>query len=354
MFLEPSEEKLYSSVSEGKKEFPISGEVRLFVQVDDEDVEIRGGNSSSIIIDYRYKSYATSEKESEKMLEEVFPEMIHEKNMVYVRSVHKSTKVKKRKELSFSSKLRKVLFGNSTVSGSRIQGKYLISLPHHSEVQVQKKNGKTIVSGLIETKLTLRIREGETELSDIRGSVRVEQKKGKITGKKIYGRLRINGQELEITLEDGVGEVNLKSRKGRVLVDSGDGELNVMTINGTIIVGNFNGDKKLSSNTGKIHLINRGAGNSEMETVDGDIHLEKEFIEREVYDLKTKNGNVYCKFSGELNLKIEAEALKTGKILNCDLPIKVTRQVGNFISGKIGKSSAYIAIKSDNGIIYLE
>jgi DUF4097 and DUF4098 domain-containing protein YvlB len=233
-----------------------------------------------------------------------------------------------------------------------------------------KQNGSIITIGKIEdrdlrqnvsisydvtvpntTRLHSETGSGDQRIQDIQGPLKASTGSGNITASRIGDETRVN---------TGSGDVKLEGVKGSVYANTGSGTVNASGIAGGFYAETGSGDVTLVQDAPGHVTAKTGSGHVNLKNVKGGVEartgsggVEAQGEAKGDWDIHTGSGDIVLRLPSQAAFSVDARSSSGGVTVNHPLTIQGTIKK-NHIQGKVGQGGPALSLETGSGEIRVE
>ena len=197
-----------------------------------------------------------------------------------------------------------------------------------------------------------RLGVGEAEVSNVNGTITVDNSAGSITARGARGELTLNTASGAVEVADVEGDVTVNTASGSVKIENTRGSaVKIDVASGAITADNVRAPiVDLETASGGIRARGVEASRVKLNTASGSIDADLTG-KIETVDLNTASGSITVRVPRDVDATVELETASGG--IDVDFPIKITQQRRNYMRGTIGAGTARISLSTASGSVRL-
>ena len=216
------------------------------------------------------------------------------------------------------------------------------------EVSGSGESGKVLVTSKLrrpERLEYLATQEGNTVQVTVK-----KRRAGESWWSRLWGR---SGASDIVVAVPRTSNVDIRSSNGDITAHRVAGEIILRTSNGDVEAGDGDGAYDLHSSNGDI-TVAAGQGEFNLHTSNGDIRFAGDPVDGTENRLRTSNGNITARLTGE-SPSVRVSASTSNGSVHLERNVAVSELTGkNRLEGVIGDGAAGLTLKTSNGTVTIE
>jgi len=307
----------YEATQREEKTFRMKSGGHITIIGDEGYIRIKSWDKEEVSLRMTKRAWERSRARAEARLEEIEVEIEHDADHLFIRQVDRD----ERKGFSFWD----IFDPDRWREGWRdVQVDFDLTVPRRINLKIEND-------------------EGEVEIADVQGDLRINVDEGRVNLEKIASdNIRIEVDEGDVTcyqvkeVKDGRGRLYVDSDEGRVRIEGGSfSRLHIYCDEGDVILS------QVRSREGNYR------------TDEGDIEADIDILKNGKYRLMTDEGDIFIILPKDVDVRIHLET-EEGYI-RTDFPLSIKKwEEGQRAEGTIGKGTARLNAYTDEGDIFLE
>jgi len=295
---------VYADIDANLKEiFDVNSGGTLYIDSDFGSIEVASWSKKSVQVEVLRSIDAYTQKEAERILQDLEITFDKRGNDVYVRAEYDR--------------------GTFQWKNNRIKMRFIVSVPKVYNVDLKTAGGSIAVSDL----------EGRVESHTSGGSLTFGQINGPVNGKTSGGSIKLNGC---------VGDAIVKTSGGSIKIGQVDGNIEARTSGGSVSIAKAKGSVIATTSGGGIN-VEEVMGTIDAKTSGGSVTARISAQPQTDCKLSTSGGSVNVHLSEDIKVNIDAKT--SGGRVKTDFPVTV--------QGELSKTKLQAEINGGGPLLYL-